>query len=93
MIFIVTVAMQNVTMQFTLSIQAFYHIHEFWIVPVFLPIVIYLLWREVGPSSLIAMVLLLLQPLLQYALAQLYARWRCVCSSDVKLYHCKINLL
>ncbi|XP_065895722.1 ATP-binding cassette sub-family C member 4-like [Dysidea avara] len=55
---------------------AFYHIHEFWIIPVFLPIVIYLLWREVGPSSLVAMVLLLLQALLQYALTQLYARWR-----------------
>ncbi|XP_065919840.1 ATP-binding cassette sub-family C member 4-like [Dysidea avara] len=51
-------------------------IHEFWIVPLFLPIIIYLLWREVGPSCLVAISIILLQPPLQYILARLFASWR-----------------
>ncbi|XP_065919842.1 ATP-binding cassette sub-family C member 4-like isoform X2 [Dysidea avara] len=54
----------------------FMFIHEFWVVPLFLPIVSYLLWREVGPSSLAALGVLLLQPPIQYTVARLYARWR-----------------
>jgi len=53
-------------------------IQEMWVVPLFLPIVAYLLWREVGPSSLVALGMMLLQPPIQYAVTRVYAKWRCV---------------
>ena len=51
-------------------------IQEFWVAPLFIPIVTYLLWRQLGPSSLAAMAVLLLQSPLQFIFARLYGRWR-----------------
>ncbi|XP_065919562.1 ATP-binding cassette sub-family C member 4-like isoform X2 [Dysidea avara] len=56
--------------------RSFLFIQEIWIAPLFIPIVTYLLWRQIGPSSLAAMAVLLLQSPLQFIFARLYGRWR-----------------
>ncbi|XP_065897567.1 ATP-binding cassette sub-family C member 4-like isoform X2 [Dysidea avara] len=56
--------------------MGFDFIHEVWAVPVFIPVVIYLLWREIGPSCLPALAIFIFLPMLQYISTRLYARWR-----------------
>ena len=56
------------------SLQAFLFIHEVWIVPVFLPVFTYLLWRELGPSCLVAIVLIMLLPPIQYIFVRMYTK-------------------
>ncbi|XP_065887047.1 ATP-binding cassette sub-family C member 4-like isoform X2 [Dysidea avara] len=56
--------------------MAFDFIHEWWAVPLFIPVVMYLLWRETGPSCLTALAILLLLPLLQFVSIRIYAKWR-----------------
>jgi len=51
---------------------------EVLVVPVYFPVVTYLLWREVGPSCLVALAIVVLQPPVQYVSLRLYAKWRCV---------------
>jgi len=63
---------------FILIFQNFEFINELWVVPLFTPVVIYLLWREIGPSCLAALAIIVLQPPLQFVLARLVAKWRYV---------------
>lgn len=56
---------------------------EVLVVPVYFPVVAYLLWREVGPSCLFALAIVILQPPVQYVSLRLYAKWRCVDNSNV----------
>ncbi|XP_065919844.1 ATP-binding cassette sub-family C member 4-like isoform X2 [Dysidea avara] len=46
------------------------------IVPLYLPIVTYLLWRELGPSCLAGIAVIVLQPPVQYILTRVYSKWR-----------------
>ena len=39
-----------------------------------MPVMVYLLWKELGPSCLVGMGLILVQPPLQYAMARLNTR-------------------
>ena len=56
--------------------QGFDFIHELWVVPLFIPVVIFLLWREIGPSCLTALAIFIFLPMLQYMSTRLYAKWR-----------------
>ncbi|XP_065897571.1 ATP-binding cassette sub-family C member 4-like [Dysidea avara] len=51
-------------------------IHALWIAPLLIPITIYLLWREVGPSCLTALAIFIILPLIQYMTTRLYSKWR-----------------
>jgi len=66
---------------------------EVLVVPVYFPIVAYLLWREVGPSCLVALAIVVLQPPVQYVSLRLYAKWRCVgkCDNVRRLCSCRTN--
>ncbi|XP_065914062.1 ATP-binding cassette sub-family C member 4-like isoform X2 [Dysidea avara] len=54
----------------------FEFINQVWAVPLFFPVVVYLLWREIGPSCLPALAVVVLQPPLQFLLTRLVAKWR-----------------
>ena len=54
--------------------QGFEFFHMWWVFVISMPIMTYLLWRELGPSCLIGVCLIIIQPPLQYALARLYTR-------------------
>ena len=56
--------------------QNFEYVHELWAAPLFLPVVLYLLWREIGPSCLAALPLIVLQPMIQYIATRLFAKLR-----------------
>ena len=45
-----------------------------WIFPVTAPVLVYLLWNEIGPSCLVGLFLIFLQPPLQYIFGRLYSR-------------------
>ena len=57
-----------------LLLQGFEFLHMWWVFVVSIPVMGYLLWRELGPSCLIGICLILIQPPLQYALARLHTR-------------------
>ena len=59
--------------------QGFEFLHMWWVFVVSIPVMAYLLWRELGPSCLIGIGLILIQPPLQYALARLHTRLWYVC--------------
>ncbi|XP_065902912.1 ATP-binding cassette sub-family C member 4-like isoform X2 [Dysidea avara] len=63
----------NDVQQFDLGFELF---PEVVVVPVYFPVVAYLLWREVGPSCLVALAVVVLQPPVQYISLRLYAKWR-----------------
>ena len=52
-----------------------------------MPVVVYLLWRELGPSCLVGVGLILIQPPLQYAMARLHIRLWYVCIVSVHYVH------
>ncbi|XP_065913909.1 ATP-binding cassette sub-family C member 4-like isoform X2 [Dysidea avara] len=54
----------------------FEFINELWVVPLFIPVVIYLLWREIGPSCLAALAIIVIQPPLQFVVTRFVAKWR-----------------
>ena len=43
------------------------------------PVVVYLLWRELGPSCLVGVGIILIQPPLQYVIARSHTRLWYVC--------------
>ena len=45
-----------------------------WIFPLSVPLAVYLLWSEIGPSCLVGLFLIFLQPPLQYILGRVYTR-------------------
>ena len=56
--------------------QNFEFVHEIWAVPLFFPLVLYLLWREVGSSCLAILPLFILLPPIQYIATRLFSRMR-----------------
>ncbi|XP_065916538.1 ATP-binding cassette subfamily C member 4-like isoform X2 [Dysidea avara] len=56
--------------------QGFEYIHELWLVPLLTLSLTYLLWREIGPSCLVGMFLVVFQSPVQYICARLYTKWR-----------------
>ncbi|XP_065882476.1 ATP-binding cassette subfamily C member 4-like [Dysidea avara] len=48
--------------------------HMWWIFLVTLPLLVYLLWSEIGPSCLVGLGLVFVQPPLQYILGRLYTK-------------------
>jgi len=69
--------MQNIcllklTNQVLLLLQGFEFLHMWWIFVVSLPVMSYLLWMELGPSCLVGISLIIIQPPLQYALGRLH---------------------
>ena len=62
-----------------------------WIFPVTAPVLVYLLWSEIGPSCLVGLFLIFIQPPLQYILGRLYSRLWYVemnVSMTVSTLHC-----
>ena len=68
----------HVVHTFTLFVlmQNFEFVHELWVVPLFFPLVLYLLWREVGPSCLAALPVIVLLPPIQYIATRLFGQLR-----------------
>ncbi|XP_065916533.1 ATP-binding cassette sub-family C member 4-like isoform X2 [Dysidea avara] len=56
--------------------QGFEYIHELWLVPILILSFTYLLWREIGPSCLVGIFLVVFQSPVQYICARLYTKWR-----------------
>ena len=56
--------------------------HMWWIFLVTLPLLVYLLWSEIGPSCLVGLGLVFVQPPLQYILGRLYT----------KLWYVEVNI-
>lgn len=59
-----------------LVMQGFDYLHTLWVVPLIVPIFTYVLWRDLGPSCLAGMSIVILQPPVQYIGARLYTMWR-----------------
>ncbi|XP_065882473.1 ATP-binding cassette sub-family C member 4-like isoform X2 [Dysidea avara] len=61
----------NDVQRFDLGLEFF---HMWWIFPLSVPLAVYLLWSEIGPSCLVGLFLIFLQPPLQYILGRVYTR-------------------